>query len=101
MTSAAPAQMPGQLRLSRTLQPRQFPTADAAASNHPPAVWVSLARKIGDFACGAGQGKDVQSGIRTINDVDIAAIVDFYVVGLDGHLAALRVSNFYAARLGV
>src|SRR5262245_13601382 len=45
--------------------------------------------EIRNLARGAGQLQDVQSGVRAIDDVDVAAVVHFYIVRLDRRLAAL------------
>src|SRR6476469_10004946 len=63
---------------------------------------IALLREVGDPPRGAGQLEDVQPGVGAIDDVDIAAIVDLHVVGLDGSLAALlAVGQLDAALVGV
>src|SRR5215472_12046067 len=59
-----------------------------------------LARESRDPARLAGQLEDVQPRVRTVDDVDIAAIVDFDVVGLDSDLAAIRAVDLDAALVG-
>src|SRR5687768_10040329 len=52
-------------------------------------VWGLRSREIRDFPCRAGQLEDVHARVGAIDDVDVAAIVDFDVVGLDRGLAPL------------
>src|SRR5947208_3223321 len=60
-----------------------------------------LAREIRDRARLAGQRKDVEAGVRAIDRVDVAAIIDLDVVRLDRDLAAIGAVDFYAARIGL
>jgi hypothetical protein len=42
-----------------------------------------------DASCLAGELQDVHAGIGAINDIDVAAIVGFHIVALDGDLTAI------------
>src|SRR5450756_800326 len=57
--------------------------------------------KIRDFARLARQLEDVHAGIGTIDNVDITAIVDFGVIGLDRDLAAVHAIDLDTALGGV
>ena len=61
----------------------------------------ALACEIRDRAHLAGQRKDVEAGVRAIDGVDVAAIIDLDVVRLDRNLAAIGAVDFYAARIGL
>src|SRR5262249_40165720 len=50
---------------------------------------LHLSGKICNCSVRAGQLKDVHAGVGPIDNIDKAAIVDFDVVGLNSHLAAL------------
>ena len=50
-----------------------------------------------DRARGAGQLEDVQARVRAVGSVDVAAIVDFRVVGLHRRLADLLAVDRAAA----
>jgi len=49
----------------------------------------SLVRQVRDLSGVTGEFEDVHSGVSAIDDIDVAAIVDFDVVCLDRHFAAL------------
>src|SRR5512147_1539026 len=49
----------------------------------------------------AGQLEDVHAGVRTVNDVDVAAIVDFDVIGLNGDLATFVSAPAYTPLVGL
>ena len=51
--------------------------------------WSAALLQIGGCASGARKLEDVHPRVRTIDDVDVAAVVDLDIVGLDGDLAAL------------
>src|SRR5262245_24514180 len=56
--------------------------------------------EVGDGAGRAGQLDDVQPGIGAVGQIDVATIVDFHVVGLDGDLAARGARHLDAALVG-
>src|SRR5690349_6973271 len=49
--------------------------------------------EVGDGAGGPGRLHDVEAGVGPVREVDVAAIVDVAVVGLDRHLAARRAAG--------
>src|SRR6266404_798662 len=61
---------------------------------------LSRSRQRGNLPSGTGQLQNVQAGVGTIGNVDISAIVDVDVVGLDRHFAPLRRSRTNAALVG-
>src|SRR3989442_8807713 len=55
-----------------------------------------------DLAGSPGELQDMHPGVRAIDDVDVAAVVDLEVVGLDRHLAALlAIRELHAALVGL
>src|SRR5207249_8967883 len=61
--------------------------------------WPSELR---DLAGGSGELQDMHASIRAVDNIDIAAVVDLEVVGLDRDLAALgAVWHFHAALVGL
>src|SRR5258708_2869217 len=58
-------------------------------------------RQLDDLARRAGEFKDVHAGIGAVNDIDIAAVVHFDVVGLDGDLTTLVGAGADAALVGL
>src|SRR5712691_281359 len=48
---------------------------------------AKLLRKIGDGPRRTGQLQDVHAGVGTIDNIDIPAVIDLDVIGLNGHLA--------------
>src|SRR4030095_7725360 len=56
--------------------------------------------EVGDGAGRAGQLDDVQPGIGAVGQIDVATVVDFHVVGLEGALAARGPRHLDAALVG-
>src|SRR5579862_2157269 len=66
-----------------------------------PAAGGSFLAEVGRLARRPGEGEDVHTGIGTVDGVDIAAVVHFHVVGLNGDLAVLVGSLAHAAFIGL
>ena len=65
------------------------------------AAALSQRRQPRDRARRAGELKNVHAGVGAVDDVDIAAVVDFDIVCLDRHLAALLAIVELMQRLSV
>src|SRR5262245_1852372 len=72
----------GKVLLS-TFQSTRCGVAESTLQQH-----VRLSRKIGDAPGCASQFQDMQPSIGTIDNVDIAAVVDLDVIGLNRHLTS-------------
>src|SRR5580700_1420942 len=69
----------------------------APATMPPASLIASSLGKIGDAPGRAGELQDVQAVVGAVDDIDIAAIVDIDVVGLDHLGAMLLVAELGAA----
>src|SRR5207253_2895497 len=71
------------------------------------AVCSSLAaggqlRKLGDGPRRTGQLQDVHAGVGAIDNIDIPAVIDLDVIGLNGHLAGVPTAGGrYTALVGL
>src|SRR6476620_475990 len=61
---------------------------------------IRSSRQAGAGACRARQFQNVQAGIGAIDDIDVAALVGFDIVGLDRDLASLLAIDGDAALVG-
>src|SRR2546428_8063615 len=93
-TTTLPA-MPARSKTRRVSSPFRTCSMEARGAGGP------CSGERGDGARGAGELQDVQPGVGPIDDVDVAASVDFQVVGLDGDLAAVDAGDLHAALLGL
>src|SRR4026207_838808 len=63
---------------------------------------IALFREMGDRPCRSGQFENVHACIGAVDDINVAAIVDFWVVRLNRNLAALAAARLrYTAFVGL
>lgn len=54
----------------------------------------ALVRKVRNLSCIAGELQDMHAGARTVDHINIAAIIDFHIVGLDDGFAIVLAAGW-------